>query len=636
MSTSFKFNRSKQNDVHGNYAAIPAKSAPSVDIYDEGAYATAHTPKTPITPIPGGINTMDDDDCKDLDALEVFDFVSFQTKGELYSQWKKYEALVHKHINKLLETEPDKELLAEILKLNTYITKNQHSLSQNTLASSPVWQTKVNWYPQKQLYPLIGKISKLYIDTVPHLSYQPSQRMSNGPHLVPELSRINSKFNRNWSPPNMARIKSTMFDRECTKYWVKNENLLSVIAAIIPYLPIYRHPLSKDESVTPQISSVYMDDDDFKCYHERINKEEDARVVRLRWYGEDQDVIFIERKLHKKGDKQSIKERFRMKEEDIVEFLCGSGEHFDAKINKGIAMKSLHREVSEMLQIFELKPSTRIVYNRMSFQLDHTNAIRISLDTDLRFIAEKPWLLDRYEWHTKEADIGTQDVERFPFNVLELKLCGKYIDCPPQWIQDLMDSELLMKCYKFSKYGQSIYSFHANEIYIIPRWIEEYPQYFDDEEKKMDLHMQTARDEEIEESKMMEEESRSGCCKKKGRDTAQETKRKGKKKKIMNPKVYFSNERTFLQWFQSAVFVGSAGLTIHANYPTDVSGYLMIGTSFLILMWAVVTYYKRNYRLLRNEQEGLHDLYGPAVLVFVMIFVMGYSISSGINIFGES
>eukprot|EP01084_Bolivina_argentea_P086804 156859_1 len=411
----FNSNRSKQT---GNYTTIPLTTADDFDdesidlstqeehdlhdnkvVKNEGADTNTH------------INPTDDhDEVKDFDTLEVVDFASFETKGDLYHEWKKYETSVEKRINTLLDTTPDKALLPEILQLDESITKNQNSLRQNALTSSSVWQSKVNWYPQKQLYPLIGKISKLYIDTVPHLSYQPSQRMSNGPHLVPELSRINSKFNRNWSPPNMARIKSTMFDRECTKYWVKNENLLSVIAAIIPYLPIYRHPLFKDESVTPQISSVYMDDDDFKCYHERINKEEDARVVRLRWYGEDQDVIFIERKLHKKGDKQSIKERFRMKEEDIVEFLCGSGEHFDAKINKGIAMKSLHREVSEMLQIFELKPSTRIVYNRMSFQLDHTNAIRISLDTDLRFIAEKPWLLDRYEWHTKEADIGTQDV----------------------------------------------------------------------------------------------------------------------------------------------------------------------------------------------------------------------------------
>eukprot|EP01083_Nonionella_stella_P287862 979953_1 len=617
-------NKSKQSC---NYTVIPGTSAPStVEVFD------MHDDEEPVAGSVNTPNATDDDDCKDLDALEVFDFVSFQTKGELYTQWKKYESLVQKHINTLLETEPDKELLAEILKLNTYITKNQHSLSQNTLASSPVWQTKVNWYPQKELYPLMDQISKLYRDDAPHISYEPSRRLT--PTLEPELNRINSKFDRNWTAPNVARIRSTMFDRECTKYWVKNENIMAVIAAIIPNLPIYRHPLMKDKSVAPQISSVYLDDDDFKCYHERINKEEDARVVRLRWYGEDKQIVFIERKLHKKGDEQSIKERFRMKEEHIVEFMGGT-DHFDTKVNKGEHMKSLHREVSEMIQMFELKPTTRIVYNRMSFQLDHTNAIRISLDTDLHFVSEKPWLLDRYQWHTQETDIGNHDVEWFPFNVLELKLCGKYIDTPPQWINDLMESDLLMSCYKFSKYGQSIYSFHANEIYIIPKWIEEYPQYFDEEEKKMALHV--GYEEELKVSEPKEEvqapsTTKCICCGRKEKDT----KRGKKKKKIMNPKVYFSNERTFLQWFQAAVFVGSAGLTIRSMNPDDVAAILLISTSFLILMWAVVIYYRRNYRLLRNEQEGLHDLYGPAVLVSVMIFVMGYSITNGANVFGAA
>merc|ERR1712228_873075 len=68
---------------------------------------------------------------------------------------------------------------------------------------------------------------------------------------------------------------------------------------------------------------------------------------------------------------------------------------------------------------------------------------------------------------------------------------------------------------------------------------------------------------------------------------------RSKKRKPINPKTHFSNERTFLQWFKSAIFVGSSGLSIHALDPASSAGFIMVAVGILILVWGMIVYYVR-------------------------------------------
>jgi SPX domain protein involved in polyphosphate accumulation len=54
----------------------------------------------------------------------------------------------------------------------------------------------------------------------------------------------------------------------------------------------------KDSS---KINSIYFDNDELKCYHNRIRRIEGAKLFRFRWYGDQNDqnhIIFPERKTH--------------------------------------------------------------------------------------------------------------------------------------------------------------------------------------------------------------------------------------------------------------------------------------------------------------------------------------------------
>lgn len=51
------------------------------------------------------------------------------------------------------------------------------------------------------------------------------------------------------------------------------------------------------------ITSIYLDSEDMGCYHDRIRRQESARLFRIRWYGGDAQPskstpCFVERKTH--------------------------------------------------------------------------------------------------------------------------------------------------------------------------------------------------------------------------------------------------------------------------------------------------------------------------------------------------
>ena len=90
-------------------------------------------------------------------------------------------------------------------------------------------------------------------------------------------------------------------------------------------------------------------------------------------------------------------------------------------------------------------------------------------------IKEKASHLD---WYTPYEILKDNDVHRFPFCVLEIKLQGDYIDSPPEWINDLMKSNLIINVPKFSKFSHSSYIFYDN--LRTPYWIDSHPEFFEE------------------------------------------------------------------------------------------------------------------------------------------------------------
>lgn len=255
------------------------------------------------------------------------------------------------------------------------------------------------------------------------------------------------------------------------------------------------NPNKEFEAKDSAISSIYYDNPEtWELYTGRLKKTEGAEAIRLRWYGSmETETIFVERKTHREdwtGEK-SVKARFSLKEKNVNAFLSGKmrvesvfekarkeGKKSDKEISD---LEQLAREIQYRVITRRLVPVTRSFYNRTAFQLPGDARVRISLDTELTMIREDN--LDgkqRAGKNWRRMDIGVdypfsqlppEDVERFPYAVLEVKLQTQAGQDPPAWVRELISSHIVEAVPKFSKFIHGTATLFPTRINLLPFWM---------------------------------------------------------------------------------------------------------------------------------------------------------------------
>lgn len=337
--------------------------------------------------------------------------------------------------------------------------------------------------------------------------------------LVVELSELyrkkaeigeSSEGSTTWEPP-------AAFERNTNKYWVHASNIYTVKIFILQHLPILEINPSKKVNIEfykqgllqthNYISSVYMDNQTFDCYHTRINRDEGAQLIRIRWYGGEmlpgtvapsplpsEKYMFVERKTHHESwsGKNSKKERFPIRREKLSDLMRGQlnvRDEIDLAVRNGVSKSNeteysinLASECQDAFMSRKLRPKIRSVYHRTAFQKSSTNVVRISLDFPLILFAEKDAIplgnddsrLDSFWSNLPAPHPDSNNVQNFDYGVLEIKISG---GVTPEWTKSLLDSGLLMPVKKFSKFTHAIASAFPRRISVIPYWIDQLPMY---------------------------------------------------------------------------------------------------------------------------------------------------------------
>lgn len=204
------------------------------------------------------------------------------------------------------------------------------------------------------------------------------------------------------------------------------------------------------------------------------------------------EQIFVERKTHREdwtGEK-SVKARFPMKEKHVNAYLNGNmtvEAVFEKMRKEGKKSEQqiadwerLAKEIQYRVITRKLVPVARTFYHRTAFQLPGDARVRISLDTELTMVREDN--LDgrkRAGDNWRRMDIGIdfpfsqlppEDVLRFPYAVLEVKLQTQAGQEPPQWIRDLTASHLVEAVPKFSKFIHGCATLFPDRIHLLPFW----------------------------------------------------------------------------------------------------------------------------------------------------------------------
>ncbi|KAH7329014.1 VTC domain-containing protein [Stachybotrys elegans] len=286
------------------------------------------------------------------------------------------------------------------------------------------------------------------------------------------------------------------FVRQTTKYWVHPDNVTELKLIILKHLPVLVFNASKEfEQEDSAITSIYYDNPDtWDLYEGRLKKTEGAEAIRLRWYGGMQNqTIFVERKTHREdwtGEK-SVKARFAVKEKHVNPYMKGEllptalfekARKEGKKSEKAIAEdERLASEVQWSVLKKGYKPVCRSFYNRTAFQLPADARVRISLDTELCMVRE-----DNLDGRTRSGDnwrrmdIGVdypfsqlppEDIVRFPYAVLEVKLQTQVGQEPPEWVRQLISSHLVEAVPKFSKFIHGTACLFPDRIKLLPFWM---------------------------------------------------------------------------------------------------------------------------------------------------------------------
>ncbi|OJD14131.1 hypothetical protein AJ78_05506 [Emergomyces pasteurianus Ep9510] len=317
--------------------------------------------------------------------------------------------------------------------------------------------------------------------------------------FVVKLSRLYDLVRNKGAPvtgDSAAGGSQQNFIRETTKYWVHPDNITELKLIILKHLPVLVfNPRKEFDERDSAISSIYYDNPEtWELYAGRLKKTEGAEAIRLRWYGGmENDQIFVERKTHREdwtGEK-SVKARFPIKEKYVNAFMSGAmtvesifekARKDGKKSEQQIAdWEQLAREVQYRVITRKLEPVTRSFYHRTAFQLPGDARVRISLDTELTLIREDNMDGRRRSGNNwRRMDIGidypflqlpVQDVERFPYAILEVKLQTQAGQSPPHWIRELISSHLVEAVPKFSKFIHGTANLFPDHIHLLPFWM---------------------------------------------------------------------------------------------------------------------------------------------------------------------
>eukprot|EP00163_Fabomonas_tropica_P015480 TRINITY_DN28278_c0_g1_i1.p1 TRINITY_DN28278_c0_g1~~TRINITY_DN28278_c0_g1_i1.p1 ORF type:complete len:702 (+),score=120.81 TRINITY_DN28278_c0_g1_i1:128-2233(+) len=501
-----------------------------------------------------------------------------------------------------------------------------------------------------------------------------------------------------WKPP-------TSFERDTTKYWVKPTDVVRIKTHIIKHLPVLIFDRETGKATTtPEISrlkdaaditSVYMDNEDLDCYHTRSERLEGATLTRFRWYGNEMREVFVERKTHHESwvKESSVKERFNLKPKKIMDFMLGNLDinAEAAKMRKKGASESaiekmieLATEVSADIQERGLEPKVRTVYKRTAFQLPSDNAVRISMDTNLCMIRESYNPQEKRWCRGGSEELLPQDVERFPYAILEIKLQ----DASPPWIEGLMQLCEIREVHKFSKFLHGISTFYPHKTRVEPQWLQymrsarrevrnivpmgvgqRAPLLAPPETPLLEQRLVDQRSNPttasaprlspqmpsgLSERRTQPEPASAGIQQRRPPPPPPQSvaaapapasappptnkgppvpKRIGKQVKV-EPKTFFANERTLLQWLNTVVLLGLACISLIAlgkdNIVAFAAGVMLAAVAVIFAFYSLYTYQQRLNAMMSGEAIRYDDRIGPPILVVSLVLVLGVSVIFGL------
>jgi uncharacterized membrane protein YidH (DUF202 family) len=92
----------------------------------------------------------------------------------------------------------------------------------------------------------------------------------------------------------------------------------------------------------------------------------------------------------------------------------------------------------------------------------------------------------------------------------------------------------------------------------------------------------------------------------------------------VEPKIFFSNERTFLAWLHTSVLLAGASIafssfTQQSSYYNQIYGVILLPVAIMFIVYSMYQYAKRCEMISRRAPGPYEDLIGPTVFGIVLM-----------------
>jgi len=459
-----------------------------------------------------------------------------------------------------------------------------------------------------------------------------------------------------------------------TRYWIKREDVMQVKTTIVKHVPVQmltpnvRFP--KEATDSTHILSVYYDNPHtLEAYESRVKREQGASSTRFRIY-ENSDQVCIERKIHQNSISGSINERFSLNPGDVFDFVRGTYkledylsflEQFDQSEEAITSACKLFSAVQTEILGRNYAPTISTSYDRSTFQQPIAPVISITIDTNVQMIKEKLKLENDGKWHKTELQITEDDIHEFPYAIMEIKVKPGFSS--PDWLSQLVSGPFLKKASHFSKFVHATAALLPNLVKAHPPWMEEFLVAERKAEKPKaegvegdDIQFNEIWVSEADENAglVADYEASQSLDRSRLESSSRENVRRvlsGRQSKTpsvwkrlqdlfnfdqrfvkdgkpvmsrmkIEPKTYFANERTFLQWMSFCVIIQGIGIALvsitDTNYMGMLSGTAFVAISIMFMCYALFMFRLRAARIRNNQPGRYDDFWGPFALFCVM------------------
>lgn len=234
--------------------------------------------------------------------------------------------------------------------------------------------------------------------------------------------------------PEKEALSSQSFARIEMKYFLNDEQYEA-------WKHVLRSHMTLDEYGLSAIHSIYFDTDDYAMIRHSLEKPAYKEKLRLRGYGRvtENSPVYVE--IKKKYDGIVYKRRQEATLPQAREWLLGSG--------RMPADTQIAREITYLADFYRPSPKIYIGYDREAYFGREDPALRLTLDSNLRF-------------RTDHLDLaqggGGQRMLDEPLHLMEVKIPGAI----PLWMLRAME-ELSIRPTSFSKYGYCYVNFIRNK-----------------------------------------------------------------------------------------------------------------------------------------------------------------------------